>query len=615
MPSQTFCDTEVRALEAAGFELEIYSCSPPTTSFRHGVGDWPRARVSYAPPRDSLDWWETAARHEGHWPAATIARHEAEYGPRYEPAKRARHALYFAGLLRRQGVEHLHVHFANRATHAALFIHELTGIPFSFTAHAQDFLVDLGSDALLGEMCEKAAFVVAVSEWSRRALIEKCPSAEAKIHRVYNGLPLDRWPTTRPSAPVLSGGLRIFSIGRLVDFKGFPDLAVACANLKAWKIPFVCEIAGEGPVRDALQRLIIDLGIKENVLLAGLLSQEEVRARLAACDVFALACRVDEKGACDVLPTVILEAMAAGKPVVSTRLAAVPEMVDDERTGLLVPPGDSQALAHALARLAADPNLRADFGAAGRAKWAAAFSADESARQLGALFSKAKAGPGPGRLRTPIVVPRSTVWCLFDRWPLAGEGASGPGSGSLFGLRRRLPGLRLLALATGSAPAATDQTEAALSVVMAFEFLPDAFVLETSWRLFSPEAHRIETFRGVIGNGCKTDDFLLAARRALHLYHDLQRGPTRLQHLHAVGPGAVLCAWLLVQLGAAGTASFSLGRESGLTGATLRRLAPAFVGGWIVGERKLAVSLGRGFGSDEPSPDEWLQAMEKWTEE
>ncbi len=395
----------MRALEAAGFEVEIYSCSPPTTSFRHGVEDWPRARVSYAPPPDGLTWWEVAARRDGRWPAATIARHEAEYGPRYEPAKRARHALYFADLLRRQGVEHLHVHFANRATHAALFIHELTGIPFSFTAHAQDFLVDLGSDALLGEMCARAAFIVTVSEWSRRALIERCPSAEAKVHRVYNGLPLDRWPEPHGHFS-RDPRLRIFSVGRLIDFKGFSDLVTACGILKERGIPFRCEIAGDGPLREALLARAKDFAEPmARIRMLGLLPQDKIRERLKDCQVFALACKVDEKGACDVLPTVILEAMAAGKPVVSTRLAGVPEMVDDGQTGLLVPAGDPGALADALERVAKEPEIRVDYGLAGRAKLTAQFSADASARQLGELMAGAKGKSDLASGQTSTVVP------------------------------------------------------------------------------------------------------------------------------------------------------------------------------------------------------------------
>ena len=462
-----------------------------------------------------------------------IARHEAEYGARYEPAKRARHALYFADRLRRQGVEHLHVHFANRATHAALFLHELTGVPFSFTAHAQDFLVDLGSDALLGEMCARASFVVAVSDWSRRALLEKCPSAGAKIHRVYNGLPLDRWPEPRGDH-AQDSGLRIFSVGRLVEFKGFADLIAACAILKERGIPFCCDIAGDGPLREALLEQAKDFAAPTSrIRMLGLLPQERIRELMADCQVFALACRVDEKGACDVLPTVILEAMAAGRGVVSTRLAGVPEMVDDGRTGLLVPPGDAGALAEVLARLGGDPELCETLGKAGRARLTTEFSVDESARQLGALMVAAKTS---GTF-TPSVVAGVLSLCLLGHWPVDGLEQN---------FLRRLPGVRGVALTT-------DLTGADL------EYLPDAFVLETWWRAFPDTAYRIESWRGELGGGIGTEDFLLAARRALTLAAWLEHEPGPVRRVHAVGAGAVLCAWLLVRLRAVDEASLFFG--------------------------------------------------------
>ncbi len=126
-------------------------------------------------------------------------------------------------MLRRRGVEHLHVHFTNHATHVAAFVRAMGGLPFSFTAHAQDFLVDLGNDDLLREMCERAAFVVAVSDFSRGLLVERCPAAAAKIHRIYNGLPLDRGRTPPPAVRRARWKHRCgFSAsGRLIEFKGF----------------------------------------------------------------------------------------------------------------------------------------------------------------------------------------------------------------------------------------------------------------------------------------------------------------------------------------------------------------------------------------------------------
>ena len=623
VPSQTFCDTEIRALEAAGFEVEIHACSPPATSFRHGAEERARGPVFYAPPGVGLEWGEIAARREGRWPGAMVADHVARYGGRHgspdkaavETSRRAQHAVYFADLFRRRGVEHLHVHFANRATHAALFIHTLAGLPFSFTAHAQDFLVDLRSDALLNEMCARAEFVVAVSDWSRRELVRRCPASGAKIHRVHNGLPLDRWPlpAARPERPSSPGALRIFSVGRLVAFKGFSDLIAACAELRARGVPFQCEIAGEGPLRGELAGQIDRLGVGDGVRLLGLLPLAEIRARMAACDVFALACRVDAAGACDVLPTVILEAMAAARPVVSTTLAGVPEMVADGQTGRLAAPGDVSALADALAELSGDPARREALGQAGRRKLEADFSSEANVRPLAALFAGSRREATPSSTAAP---GRAATLCLFDRWPL---GALPGLDAALLAWRGDDPGLRLAALTAGPAPAERDAVPPeTLALVPGVEFLPDAMALEGEWRERAADAHRIELRRDALGGGSgETDEFLLAARRALYLHrHWRAAGWPAAEHLHAVGPRALRCACLLKWLRSARSLSFYLAPGEaggpGLPGSTLRRLGAEFAGGWVAGERKLAAALGPGFRGEEgpATPADWR----RWAE-
>jgi glycosyltransferase involved in cell wall biosynthesis len=675
VPSQTFCDTEMRALEQRGCEVEIYSCSPPTTSFRHETAGRPVGPVFYAPPQPGLELGRLAAMRRGVWPAGLIAEHEARFGAQYEPGRRAMHAVAFAERLVRRGVDHLHVHFANRATHAALFIHALTGLPFSFTAHAQDFLVDLGSDALLQEMCAQAAFVVTVSDYSRGALVEKCPAAAGKIRRIYNGLPLDRWPAPLPSAVAgcshgalspcpTADALRIFSVGRLIDFKGFDDLITACALLRDRGLAFACEIAGEGPAQLALQAQITALGLLEHVRLLGLLPQTEIRSRLATCDVFALASRTDDKGACDVLPTVILEAMAAGRPVVSTRLAGIPEMILEGENGLLVEPGDPDALAGALANLANDPPLRQRFGRAARARLEAYFSAERASGELAALYtgpasdsshpgsaraSRARFGapaeirwtPGtqapvrpsvPGEAtataREGACVPRSgsnrmgpdrALVLLLDAWP-APAGAALP-LAQLAQLLPAAPATRILALGAGVSPFES-QADETLSLVPSVDFLPDAIVLEAEWRERGTEAHHLEAWRGSVGAGVDTAEFLTAARRALYLHHHWPPEPP-VRHIHAAGPGALLCAWLLHRLDPRRQASFilpagtSAALAATLPGSTLRRLAPDFLGGWLPGAARLAAELGSNFYGDDPRSaadgwPAWQNALLHW---
>ena len=622
VPSQTFCDTEIRALEAAGHEIEIYSCSAPTTSFRHGrPGEWPRAKVHYAPPASVLQAWEQAARADGTWPEVMVEEHVARFGPRYDPARRARHALYFANLLRRRGVEHLHVHFANRATHAALFIQALTGIAFSFTAHAQDFLVDLGNDDLLRLMCERAAFVVTVSDWSRGALLERCPAAAPKVHRIYNGLALEQWPTPLNFEPEFSGdtSLRILSVGRLIEFKGFQDLIAACRLLRDRKVPFSCEIVGEGPLREELERQAAEFTEPHaRMSLTGLLPQAEVRTRLRRCNVFVLASRTDGKGACDVLPTVILEAMATAKVVVSTRLAGIPEMIELDRTGLLVPPGEPVMLANALAQLASSALEGAKMGQAGRRKFEQQFTAAESARKLSGLFAEAVAGSAFVPAQREVFESNRSVFCLFDQWPVGsptkGQFVDGK---TLLKISRALPGFAALALkpATFSGTSAKD-TQAGAPCAESLHlcgFLPDAVVFETYWRNFLAETYRLEEWRGDVGSGYDIDEFLSVCRVALYLQHAVLAGRGRGKHLHAVGRLSVLCAWLLRRLEAVESASFLLFAEADggmrTTGSTLRKLASVFSGGWLVDERKLAASLGANFVGGPFDAQAWMDEV------
>src|SRR5947207_558101 len=364
--SQTFCDAEMLALEQRGIELVIGSVYPPLTSLRHEYSARLAAPIHYAPPQAILRILERDAKTAPKWPRNLVEQHDRRYGPMAKAEQRARNALYFAEFFARSGVDHVHVHFANRAAHTAVFLKEISGIPFSVTAHGQDFMKDLGSDDLLREICAAAEFVAAETDYSRDFLRQRCANSAAKIHRVYNGIDLERFP-----APRSCNGNRIpqiVSVGRLVAFKGFDDLIGACAELVRRQIDFVCDIIGDGPLRETLQAKIEQLDLSSRVNLLGSQSQGVVLEKLQAADIFALASTTDPQGATDVFPTVILEAMASARPVVSTRLAGIPELVVDGQTGMLAPPGESTALARALEQLLRDPELRLRFGHAGRAR-------------------------------------------------------------------------------------------------------------------------------------------------------------------------------------------------------------------------------------------------------
>ncbi len=383
--SQTFTDNEMLALEEAGWRLAVASIFPPPNSFRHGYLDHLEAELLYGPPSLIKKQLEQQARSTGLWPADLIARHEAEYGKEFKAAERARNALYFGHAFRRLGVRHVHVPFANRATHSMLFLKVMSGLTFSFTTHGRDFQVDLGSDDLLREMCGEAEFVIAVCDYSRDLLRQLCPDSADKIQRIYNGLDPEQFYATDNRAK--SGKLRIISIGRLIEFKGFHILLDALAALTAGGLAAELTIVGEGPWLDRLTGQVSDLGLQQSVRFAGRCNQAEVRQLLSQSEIFVLACTQDASGATDLLPTVITEAMFSSLPVISTRIAGVPEMVIDGQTGLLVEHGNSKALAQAISQLAAEPDRGRKLGHNGKQHALQKFHLSSTSQQLAQMLA------------------------------------------------------------------------------------------------------------------------------------------------------------------------------------------------------------------------------------
>ena len=553
--SQTFCDSEMLALERAGEGLVVASLNSPPDSFRHERLDALQAEVLYPPPPAAIKAIHETYPQDWEKLLPLIKEHDSKYGASFKAETRARNALVFAHRLRERGVRHIHVHFANRATHTALFLHAL-GFPFSFTAHAKDFLVDLGSHDLLREMADKAVKVIAVSDFSRGQLADLCPQAETagKIVRVYNGIEPATFPEPGPPSP--AGKLRVLSIGRLVDFKGFPTLIDAIAQVPGAELTIV----GEGPERGALETLATG----KNVALLGSQSQATIRELLADHDVFALACTTGADGGTDILPTVILEAMAAGLPVVATDFVGNPEMVADGKTGFLVPTDDPAALAAALQKIAEDPPRALAMGAAGKKRVAETFAIDRAARELLGHFA---AGP-----------------------------ASQPDPPACAYLVSEIPAPESSALPDSIA---TIHTGA----------LPDGTVLEACWRraLGRGEIPAIDALRAKVGNAVSGEAFYRDARRALYLAPTLKA--RRITRVHAARSDSFLLAWLLAKLGGL-RASFTCERSPTLPRSVMQKLAPDFAAG-SVADARLAERLGSekypdALGLETPAPKSGL---------
>lgn len=249
--------------------------------------------------------------------------------------------------------DHVHAHWATYPSTAAMQISRSTGRPFSFTAHAHDIFLD---DQLMPEKLSTAAFVATISRFNREFLRRRYRQAsEARIEIVHCGVPRRE---LQVKTAISAQPLTILSVGRLDEVKGFPTLLEACRTLVEQGIPFRCDIVGEGPLRPQIEAQLAALRLQDHVFLLGARRSGDVEKLIRAADVFVLASQPSRQGNMDGIPVALMEAMACGTPVVSTAVSGIPELVENENTGLMVPPRDPVSLARAIRRLHTDPALR-----------------------------------------------------------------------------------------------------------------------------------------------------------------------------------------------------------------------------------------------------------------
>jgi colanic acid/amylovoran biosynthesis glycosyltransferase len=368
--TQTFCVREILELERQGVRPLIFSIRDTRDeAIKHFPPDL-LARVRFLPPRDELTAQVRAWKDDHSLPraAALTLRHWTDQPDKtrvYEAAWIARQLIDLGPAAPR----HVHSHFAGIGARTCWWLRQFTGVSTSFTAHANDiFCKPEPQSPAFERLFHDAALVVTVSDFTAHQLRHQYPADAARIQRVYNGLDLQpiidaRAKADRSRAP---GGL--LSVGRLIEKKGYPDLITACGLLRDQGLPFTCRIVGEGPLEAALRRQISDLKLEDQVHLTGPLGMDAIiRLLTEETQVFALACATEADGGKDNLPTVLMEAMAASLPCVSTRLAGVPEMVLDQQTGYLTEEGDPQDFAAKLAALLTNPTLCEAMGKAGLA--------------------------------------------------------------------------------------------------------------------------------------------------------------------------------------------------------------------------------------------------------
>ncbi|MFW6372866.1 MAG: glycosyltransferase family 4 protein, partial [Thermodesulfobacteriota bacterium] len=254
-----------------------------------------------------------------------------------------------------RGVVHLHAHFAHSPSSVALFASILSGLPFSFTAHAKDIYT--AHPEQLREKIRRARFMVTCTDYNRDYLESLAGSKSTSIYRVYHGIDIDLFSASfkerRPTEPY-----RLLTVARLVPKKGLPTVYRALRELKDRGLNFQHDLIGDGDDRDCILELIRELGLENDCRWLGTLPHEKVLDRYRQADLFVLGCEIAPNGDRDGIPNVLIEAMAMGVPAVATRVSALPELIRNGETGLLVPPRQPEALAGAMMRLLTETDLR-----------------------------------------------------------------------------------------------------------------------------------------------------------------------------------------------------------------------------------------------------------------
>jgi glycosyltransferase involved in cell wall biosynthesis len=414
--SETFIASELHRVERAGVNVRLFVLKPVEEreqGLRHPVVDAIAAEPRYLPDTASLTaplhrWrprhlkpfvpaLRRCLRERPRGLARAFARAGGQAlrdrrtrlsGPRKIYIKELVQAIALADrLLDAPDVRHLHAHFAHGTTTVTWHAATIAGLPFSFTGHARDiYAPELNPHGWLRRKLLAARFAVTCTEANVAHLKRIAP--EAAVHLVYHGLNADFARLVREPAPTAArnGRLRVLGVGRLVAKKGFDVFVEACAELRRRDVPFEALIVGQDDKHgDVVRERIAALELGDRVALPGPMGQAELLAEYRRAGALAMPCRVLENDR-DGIPNVLVEAMAAGAPVVATGVSGIPELVEHEVNGLLVEPDDPAALADALVRLHERPDLAASMAAAGRRTVEQRFDGDRLADRLADLF-------------------------------------------------------------------------------------------------------------------------------------------------------------------------------------------------------------------------------------
>jgi glycosyltransferase involved in cell wall biosynthesis len=364
--SETFISNEILLLEKMGFAIHLFSMRRPRENFTHQSVAQIQAGVDYLPetllrPLPRLMYHNSllaACKPDAYVFALKKALQRFR---RTRKTATLKHLLQAGYLVRRLlGVHpglHLHAHFAHSPSSVAMFASLLSGVPFSFTAHAKDIYTS--DPRQLREKMALAQFVVTCTEYNRRYLNKLCGSLSRPIYRVYHGIDTELFSQNLPVEAKVTPPYRILTVARLTAKKGLPTVYRALKILKDTGVAFEHTLIGDGEDRRKMLTVIEDLDLGARTRWLGTQPHEVVLAHYKQAHLFVLGCEVAPNGDRDGIPNVLFESMAMGVPVVATPVSAIPELVETGKTGLLVEPAAPEKMARAMRQLLTDDGLRA----------------------------------------------------------------------------------------------------------------------------------------------------------------------------------------------------------------------------------------------------------------
>jgi glycosyltransferase involved in cell wall biosynthesis len=387
--SETFVLQEILALQNEPYHINIFSMQRPTDDKFHRAFNDVTADVNYLTP----ECWRQRSVIKIHlkficsrlWPYVstlifTLTRPESgTFGQFCQ-------AVYFSGLVKAKGITHLHAHFASEPAGLAELVSRLAGISYSISAHAKDIYLQ-NQSCLQRKICH-AKFVVTCTNYNRQYL-QSINTSKTPVHKLYHGIDSARLLNENVNQLPLPKMMRILSVGRLREKKGFITLIAACHLLVQAGYKFQCDIVGYGPDKEKFQQLIDSYHLNGIVRLLGKLTHSELISIYKQTTLFTLPCQIAEDGDRDGIPNVLMEAMTFAIPVVSTNVSGIPELIENNKSGLILEAKNHQSLFTALKRLLDSPELRRQLGKTGQERVTNHFAVDQHIIHLKELLAEA----------------------------------------------------------------------------------------------------------------------------------------------------------------------------------------------------------------------------------